>query len=259
MVIRRSHHIACLASYLRPIAEQGLMVMLTCSDPSIGGVAPHGGRRAVYTPDPLAAAWPTAGDPVILDVSMSIATHGLTRRLQAEWKRVSRVVGVDGAGRPTDDPAAIQGEKGGALLPMGGVDHGHKGYALALWVEALTGGLAGHGRADPSEGWSANVFLQVCEPALFGGRDDFIRQASWLADACRATPPRPGFERVHRPSPGEGAGGSRMRRAEQLAPAGSKGALYPQASVAGPRPLGAEIRHCPAGPLNPKLPPCLPS
>jgi L-lactate dehydrogenase len=212
VVIRRSHHLACLAAYLRPVAEQGLMILLTCSDPSIGGVAPHGGRRSVYTPDPIAAAWPTEAGPVMLDVSMSITTNGLTKRLQAEKRRFPGLWAVDGDGNPTDDPAALAGDRPGALLPMGGVDHGHKGFALGLLVEALTSGLAGHGRADPPEGWSANVFLQVCDPALFGGREDFIRQTTWLADACRATPVRPGFDRVRLP----GEHGLK-RRSEQLA------------------------------------------
>lgn len=47
---------------------------------------------------------------------------------------------------------------------MGGVDHGHKGYAFALLVETLTGALAGHGRADPKEGWGASVFLKCSRP-----------------------------------------------------------------------------------------------
>lgn len=210
--IRRSHHIACLAAYLRPVAEQGLMVLLTSSDPNTTGVAPHGGRRTVMTPNPLAAAWPTDGDPVIIDVSMSITTNGLTRRLANEGKRFPAAWLVDSDGQPTDDPAAAFTDPPGALLPMGGIDHGHKGYALALMVEALTGGLAGHGRADPGEGWGATVLVQVFDPALFGGRDAFIRQSSQVAANCRATPPRPGFERVRMP----GEQGLRRRR-EQLA------------------------------------------
>jgi len=43
VVIRRSHHIACLAAYLRPVAEQGHLVVLTCSDPEMRSVAPFGG------------------------------------------------------------------------------------------------------------------------------------------------------------------------------------------------------------------------
>jgi LDH2 family malate/lactate/ureidoglycolate dehydrogenase len=94
---------------------------------------------------------------------------------------------------------------------MGGVDHGHKGFALGLLVEALTGGLAGHGRADPAEGWTATVFLQVFDPRLFGGGEAFVRQTEHLAAKCRAVPPRAGFERVRLP----GEAGLR-RRAEQL-------------------------------------------
>ncbi len=219
VAIRRSHHIACLAAYLRPVAEQGLVALLTSSDPVAAGVAPHGGRAQVITPDPIAAAWPTAKDPVILDVSTSITTNGLTKRLAAEGRKFPGQWAVDASGEPTDDPARVFGQPPGALLPMGGVDHGHKGFALALLVEALSGGLAGHGRADPPEGWSASVFLQVFDPRLFGGADAFVRQTEHVATACRAVPPRAGFDSVRLP----GEAGLR-RRAEAL----SQGVeLYP--------------------------------
>ena len=210
--IRRSHHIACLAAYLKPVTDRGFMAILTCSDPAARGVAPHGGRRAVFTPNPIAAAWPTDGEPVILDISMSIATNALTRRTANEGRKFPGQWLIDGAGNPTNDPAAAFADPPGAILPLGGADHGHKGYALGLLVEALTGALAGHGRADPPEGWGANVFLQVFDPALFGGKKDFIRQTSKVAADCRATPPRPGFDRVRLP----GESGLR-RRAEQMA------------------------------------------
>ncbi len=212
VVIRRSHHMGCLAAYLRPIADRGLMALLTCSDPSNAGVAPHGGRRSLFTPNPLAAAWPTDGEPVIMDVSTSITTTGMAKRLQGEGRRFPGLWAVDGNGNPTDDPADLFGENPGGLLPMGGLDHGHKGYAFALLIEALTGGLAGHGRADPPEGWGATAFIQVLDPALFGTREDFTRETSWLANACRSAQTRSGFDKVRMP----GESGLR-RRAEQLA------------------------------------------
>lgn len=212
VVIRRSHHIACLAAYLRRATAEGMMVILTCSDPSVCSVAPFGGRREVFTPNPIAAAWPTDGDPVIIDVSMSITTNGLTKRLQQEGRRFPGQWALDASGQPTDDPGALFSDPPGTLLPMGGMDHGHKGYALALLVEALTGGLAGHGRADPKEGWGASVFLQVINPAAFGGNEEFRRQTAQVAAECRATPPRAGFDRVRLP----GENGLR-RRAKQLA------------------------------------------
>lgn len=212
VVIRRSHHIACLAAYLQRVADQGLMLLLTCSDPTVASVAPHGGVGGVITPNPIAAGWPTAQAPVMLDVSMSITTNGLVKRLQAEGRPAGGEWFVTAKGEATADPGALMGSPAGALLPIGGVDHGHKGYALGLLVEALTGGLAGHGRADPSEGWTATVFLQVIDPALFGGKGDFLRQTTQLAETCRATPPRPGVESVRLP-------GERglVRRDQQLA------------------------------------------
>jgi L-lactate dehydrogenase len=208
VVIRRSHHIACLAAYLKRVTDRGLMILLTCSDPSGTAVAPHGGYRGAYTPNPLAAGWPTDGDPVLLDVSQSITTNLMTRRLRAEGRKFPGQWAVDNRGLPTDDPAALFADPPGALLPMGGLDHGHKGYALGLLVEALTGGLSGHGRADAKEGWTATTFLQVFQPALFSGTEDFVRQTSWIARVCRETPPRPGFDRVRLP------GESGLRRRE---------------------------------------------
>jgi L-lactate dehydrogenase len=210
VVIRRSHHIGCLAAYVQRVTDQGLVLLLACSDPSGTAVAPHGGYRGAYTPNPLAAGWPTDGDPVMLDVSQSITTNLMTRRLRAEGRRFPGQWAVDNAGVPTDDPEALFSTPPGALLPMGGVDHGHKGYALGLLVEALTGGLAGHGRADAREGWTSTTFLQVFDPALFGGAGDFTRQTGWLARTCRESPPRAGFDRVRLP----GEQGLRRREAQ---------------------------------------------
>jgi LDH2 family malate/lactate/ureidoglycolate dehydrogenase len=210
IVVRRSHHIACLAAYLKRVTDQRLMILLSCSDPAGATVAPHGGYRGVFTPNPLAAAWPTAGDPVLLDVSQSITTNLMTRRLRAEGRNFPGQWAVDNRGLPTDDPAALFTDPPGALLPTGGSDHGHKGYALGLLVEALTGGLSGHGRADPREGWTSTTFLHVFEPALFGGAADFVRQTSWLAQACRESPPRPGFDQVRLP----GERGLRLRESQ---------------------------------------------
>jgi LDH2 family malate/lactate/ureidoglycolate dehydrogenase len=199
VVVRRSHHIGCLAAFLQRATDRGLMAVVTCSDPAVATVAPFGGRRAVYTPDPLAVGIPTDGDPILIDVSASVTTNGMAGRLRREGKRFPGPWALDAAGRPTDDPAALFADPPGTLLPVGGVDHGHKGYGLALLVEALTSGLGGSGRADKPERWGASVFVQVIDPAAFGGSDAFLRETGWLAAACRASPPVPGVDAVRLP------------------------------------------------------------
>ncbi|HVE90281.1 MAG TPA: Ldh family oxidoreductase [Burkholderiaceae bacterium] len=212
VVIRHSHHIACLAAYLMRATERGFVLLLSCSDPNAASVAPHGGTRPVFTPDPLAFGFPTEGDPVLIDLSASLTTNGMTARLHQAGQRLEHPWLLTADGRATDDPAVLFSEPRGTILPTGGVDAGHKGYALALIVEILTGGLAGFGRADPKEGWGATVFVQTWDPEAFGGVSAMKRQSQWIAHACRNNPPREGFDAVR--VPGERG---LARRRDQLA------------------------------------------
>jgi L-lactate dehydrogenase len=199
VVLRRSHHIGCLAAYAKRAAERGVIGLVYCSDPAMCSVAPFGGVSPVFTPNPLAAGIPTSRDPILLDISASLTTNGLTMRLHRAGERLPHAWVQDAAGNATDDPGVLFAEPKGTLLPLGGLDAGHKGYALALLIEALTGGLAGFGRADPAEGWGATVFVQVLDPAAFGGGDALARQMDWIVDACHDATPRPGAARVRVP------------------------------------------------------------
>jgi L-lactate dehydrogenase len=216
VVIKRSHHIACLAAYAKRAADAGMLGFVHCSDPSMKSVAPFGGVSAVFTPNPLSAGIPTSRDPVLLDISASLTTNGLTGRLHKAGEKLPHPWVQDARGKATDDPAVLFDDPPGTLLPLGGLEAGHKGYALALLVEAVTAGLAGFGRADPPEGWGATVFVQVLDPAAFGGADAFARQTDFLVDACHAATPRPGVERVR--VPGEnGLARYRTQRAQGVA------------------------------------------
>lgn len=201
LAIGNSHHIGCLAAYLPIATQRGLMVSISSSSPSGAQVAPFGGLKGLYTPDPVAHGIPTPGDPILIDISASITTVNMAKRLHREGRRYESDWLMDAEGFPSADPAVL--EEGGTLLPVGGLDHGQKGYGMALHVEALTQGLAGVGRADAPKGTSAAVVIEVHDPEAFGGRAAFLRQTGWLADACRANPPRPGVERVR--LPGEAA------------------------------------------------------
>jgi len=199
VTIGRSHHIACLAAYLKRATDQGLVMLLLSSAPSGGSVAPFGGLRALFSPSPLAIGFPTSAAPVLVDVSTSITTNGLTTRLRKEGRRLPQHWLIDENGEPSDDPAVLHAPRRGTILPLGGLDAGHKGYGLALLVEALTAGLAGHGRADTLEPLGASIFLQILDPEAFGGGEAFRRQMDWVTQACLDNPPRPGFDRVRLP------------------------------------------------------------
>ena len=189
VTIRRSGHIACLAAYLEAPARAGLVIEIYSSDPSVASVAPFGGTRAAFTPNPIGIAIPTSGDPILIDISTSITTNGMSARLQAAGERFAGNWLLDNQGRPSDDPAVFDSDPPGTIQLLGGRDAGHKGFGLTLLVEAMTGGLAGYGRAEAPTDWGATVMVRATDPAAFAGLAGFNHELDWLAAACRDNPP----------------------------------------------------------------------
>ncbi len=240
VAVQQSHHIACLATFLPLATRHGMVIQLLSSDPAETGVTPHGGVEGCFTPNPIAVGYPTDGDPVLIDISASITTLGMSGRLRGAGEPMTGKWAVGPDGKATDDPGVLVADPPGALLPLGGLETGHKGFGLALMVEAMTSGLAGHGRADGPERHGASVFIQVLDPDAFGGRDRFVREASFLAERCRAARVAPGNPAVR--LPGDGALARRakaMRDGVSLYP-GIMPALEPFAEgfgIAMPSPL----------------------
>ena len=193
VVIGRGHHIGCLQAYLKPVTDAGFIIVLMCSDPSAAGVTPHGGVASRITPNPIAAGFPTGGDPDShrhqqLDVDQRDEQAARVERRAARKAR--------GLSTPTDRRPTILAcsprDRPGAMLPLGGIELGHKGFSLALIVEALTSGLAGRGRSEKPAPWTSSVFVQLIDPDAFGGRDAFAREMQHLVDLCHDTPVAPG-------------------------------------------------------------------
>jgi len=155
--IRRSHHIACLAAFLPLATDRGLMITLASSDPSVAAVAPFGFYEAKFIPNLLAVGIPTATDPIPIDISASATTMGLTARMEGRGEKLAGDWLVDNQGRASNDPAVLEADPPGALLALGGLDRGHKCFALAIMIEALTSGLPGYGRANGPTNWGGGA------------------------------------------------------------------------------------------------------
>ncbi len=212
ITIQQSHHIGCLQAYLKPVTDAGFLILLSCSDPANRTVAPHGGIAPRFSPDPFAVGIPTDGQPILIDISTSATANGLCHRLAVAGEKLPGEWLVDREGNPSNDPQILFEGRGGSMLPLGGMELGYKGFALALFVEAMTNALSGRGRATAVKRWSASVFLQIINPKAFGGREAFLRETSFLAASCRDTPVPEGKPPVR--LPGEAA---LARRAEQIA------------------------------------------
>jgi LDH2 family malate/lactate/ureidoglycolate dehydrogenase len=190
VTIRRSHHIGCLAALALRAVDQGFVALIANSDPAGARVAPYGGTEALFTPDPFAIGYPGTPNPVLVDICASITTTSMTRQKVAEGAQFERPWLLDHEGRPTTDPRVLEhSTPRGSLQLIGGLDHGHKGFGLALMVEALSQGLAGHGRLDAPKRWGGNTYLQIIDPELFAGRDQFARLMDDIGARCRNNRP----------------------------------------------------------------------
>ncbi len=198
VAMRRAGNISCLATYVRRAALEGAFALLTASAPGNAVVAPHGGRAPRYSTNPFAYAVPAPAHPILVDTSASSTTNRAIERarrigidLEGHWL-------VDASGHDSADPETIYTDPPGAIQPLGGAALGHKGFAFGILVEALTSGLAGQGRAS-GEGSGNTVFLQLIDPAAFGGLAGLENEMAALGQLCRDTPPRSGFDHVRMP------------------------------------------------------------
>jgi (2R)-3-sulfolactate dehydrogenase (NADP+) len=194
--ITRSHHFGVAGHAVEPFARQGLIALAMANSPA--AMAPWGGNRALFGTNPIAFAAPrAAGDPLVIDLSLSHVARGKVMLAQKAGQPIPEGWALDAEGRPTTDAEAAMA---GTMLPAGDA----KGAALALMVELLTAGLAGaHFGFQASSlfddaGPAPNLahFILVLDPARFA--PGFTERAETILAAIEAQPGArlPGARRI---------------------------------------------------------------
>ncbi len=197
--IANCSHVGCLQTYLEAIAHEGRLALLMVSDPSFASVAPFGGVDAVITTNPFAACIPTRGDPILIDQCTSVTSNSFVMQHAAAGKTLPGAWLIDANGQPTDDPKALQAQPGATISPLGGAEFGFKGFAFGLVVEAFALALSGYGRRNAPARGGQGVFLQIIDPAAFGGRDAFLDETTELARRCKSSRLAQGHSEIRLP------------------------------------------------------------
>ena len=143
--VRNGNHFGAIAPYCWLAAQSGFATIIG-SNASVT-VAPTGGREERLGNNPLAIGVPRpGGDPVILDMAMSVVARGKIRAAVKQGKAIPDTWATDREGRPTTDPkAALEG----FLMPFGG----YKGYGLAVMVDLFAGLLSGGAYLTHVKSW----------------------------------------------------------------------------------------------------------
>ncbi len=135
VAIRRSHHAGVAGHHVEAAAAHGLVALAFANTPA--GIAPWGGRTAVFGTNPIAFAAPRrSAPPLVIDLSVSTVARGKIMVARRKGEPIPEGWALDAEGRPTTDAGAALA---GTMLPLGGA----KGAALALMVEVLAAGLVG--------------------------------------------------------------------------------------------------------------------
>lgn len=181
---RRLGHTGRVGAYPEQLAREGLIGICVSSGPPSGHwVAPFGGRDGRIATNPIAMAWPVAGEqPIVGDFATSATPEGAVRSLRNRGLAAPPGALRDADGRPTTDPGTLYAAPRGAIQPMGG-DLGYRGTALGLFVEVLSTLLAGDAVDDAGRAGS-NLTLIAIEPGA-----GFADLAAGLARHVRSSRP----------------------------------------------------------------------
>jgi LDH2 family malate/lactate/ureidoglycolate dehydrogenase len=187
--------------YVERAAREGLVALHTTN--TTARVAPFGGVDRLLGTNPFAIAFPSTGDPIVIDIGTSAITWGDVLLAREKGEPLPEGVAVDNAGRATLDPgAALEG----AFKSWGG----QRGAALAMTVQLL--GVLGGSELVVRDTADFGLFFVLIDPRRLQARGDVPGRISEARALIAASRPAAGNDAVRMPGDG-----SQARRRQALA------------------------------------------
>lgn len=226
--VRNSSHYGIAGYYPLMAEREGLCAFSMTNTGPI--MVPTFGREMMLGTNPIAFCMPADPYPFWFDASTTVVTLGKVEVHAKREKTMPQGWTIDGEGKISTDAgkmnaSILAGGKGG-ILPLGGAgetNSGHKGYGLAIMVEALTGVLA-QGLLSPemqgAHGDHTSHFFLAFDPGMFGEPEAIRAQMSRYLQMLRNSEKLPGESRIY--TPGEKAFEAMARRRTQGIPVEEK-------------------------------------
>lgn len=187
------NHIGRLADYAVMASENDMIGVVMAN--SIKIVAPFGGRERMLSTGPICFAFPSYLEfPLVIDIATSVVAEGKVRVALHKGEKIPLGWIIDKDGNPSNNPKDLY--DGGAILPLGGDEHGHKGFGLGLAIEILSGILTGAGCAYEETKRGNGVFFEVINVERFMPVEEFKRRVSDLVKVIKGSKTRPGFKEI---------------------------------------------------------------
>ncbi|MFB7597622.1 Ldh family oxidoreductase [Streptomyces sp. NPDC056160] len=175
-----------LSTFTEAIAAHGMVGI--AANTSKAEAVPVGGATPVLGVNPLSFALPTLGEPLSADMGTTLAPMGVLWEHRRSGRPLPEQCFVDVDGRTTRDPHAAA-----SAIVFGD----HRGFALSLLLQSLTGSLFGFpmGR-DVDSTWTTGYAIIALNPAFADPKASAAAANSRLADHLRAAAATDGTWRV---------------------------------------------------------------
>ena len=121
------------------IAEEGMIGMVWLNG---GGIflAPFGSADRRLRPEPIALSVPRRnGSPFMLDMTVTVVADGKIEQMLIRGEEMPDGWVIDPDGAYVSDPARYKEDpENTGVLPLGGMQFGHKGYGLGMMESCLS-------------------------------------------------------------------------------------------------------------------------
>lgn len=192
---RRNANIGCGSYYGWRAAEDNVICLLCCN--TYAFTAPYGGADRLIGTNPIIVAIPTDKEyPMVLDISTTCVAMGKIQAFEREGKPIPLGWASDYDGKPTTDAS-----KAFALTPIAA----HKGYGLAVMVDALSTMLSGAafgtdiGLFSKLEPENTGFFLTIIDPSKFMPIEEFKKNSDKYVRMMKDSRKAEGFDEIFMP------------------------------------------------------------
>jgi LDH2 family malate/lactate/ureidoglycolate dehydrogenase len=213
--LRNSNHFGTAMYFTLMAAREGCIGFLSTN--ASPAMAPWGGRKKAVGTNPWSWASPAGSHaPMVLDIANTGVARGKIYLAKQKGLPIQEGWAINAAGAPTTDPAeAIDG----IILPMAQ----HKGYAIAVIMDMLSGVLTGSsfgtgvfGPYQTENRSGAGQLMITLNVAAMQPLDEFGSRMDRYIAELKSVPLAQGFEEVVYPGELEARNDSR-NRAEGIA------------------------------------------
>lgn len=217
VAMRNSNHFGTAMYYTLLAPPEGCVAFLSTN--ASPAMAPWGGREKSVGTNPWSIAAPAGRHaPMVLDIANTAVARGKIYLARQKGMAIPEGWAINAEGDPTTDP---QQAIDGIILPMAG----HKGYAIALMMDILSGVLAGsafgravHGPYQYEQKSGVGHFMIALDIEAFRPVPEFNASMERLIAEIKSAPLAKGHDEVFYPGELEARSEERNRRDGLLLP-----------------------------------------